>query len=140
LSGSDVREVLGKFLAQSGTASQPVSPLKEEEKPPVPPPAPLPQEPVVEIIDQDPREHETSSFFKKRKSARNAEIAKASKAEPETDDKVISVNQISELSGLILPKGATFQIDEIKLRGSFNAFESTGTGSLPPELADIWKR
>ena len=140
LSGSDVREVLGKFLAQSGTASQPVSPLKEEEKPPVPPPAPLPQEPAVEIIDQDPREHETSSFFKKRKSARNAEIAKASKAEQETDDKVISVNQISELSGLILPKGATFQIDEIKLRGSFNAFESTGTGSLPPELADIWKR
>ena len=144
LSGSDVREILGKFLAQSGTASQPASPSKKEEKkeekPPVPPPAPLPQEPVVEIIEQDPREHETSSFFKKRKSAQNAEIAKSAKAEQETDDKVISVNQISELSGLILPKGATFQIDEIKLHGSFNAFENTGTGSLPPELADIWKR
>ena len=140
LSGSDVREVLGKFLAQSGTVPKPASPPEEEEKPSVIPSEPIPREPAVEIIDQDPREHEASSFFKKRKAARNAEAAKSVKSEQESDDRVISADQISELSGLILPKGATFQIEEIKLRGGLNAFENTGTGTLPPELADIWQR
>jgi flagellar protein FlaI len=50
------------------------------------------------------------------------------------------VDQISDLSGLILPKGATFKVDEIKLHGRVNVFEGKGAGTLPPEINEIWKR
>jgi flagellar protein FlaI len=60
--------------------------------------------------------------------------------ENDTGDQIISADQISEFSGLILPKGATFQIDKISLHGGINAFKSHGTELLPPEIADIWKR
>ena len=142
LNGNDVREVLGRFLAQSGANVPPqAKPDQNEEEVPEAPSSPAPKpKPAVEIIDEDPREHQTSSLFRKRKAARSSGTSDSPKDERDTDDRIISVDQISEISGLILPKGATFQIDEIKLRGGLNAFESTGTGSLPPELADIWKR
>lgn len=56
------------------------------------------------------------------------------------DEKVISVDQIGDLSGLILPKSATFKIDELKLHGRVNIFEGKGTGVLPPEINEIWQR
>ncbi len=128
MSGTDVRDVLGTFLAQSGTApAAPISPPTEENAvPPVVEPQP---EPVVEIIEEDPRDHKTSSFFRKKKVTPEA-FSKDSAGDTgagENDDRIISVDQISDLSGLILPKGATFQIEEIKLHGRINAFESTGT-------------
>ena len=141
MSGTDVRDVLGTFLAQSGTApAAPVSPPPEENA--VPPAVEPKPEPVVEIIEEDPRDHKASSFFRKKKvTPKSSPIQYADDTGAgEKDDRIISVDQISDLSGLILPKGATFQIEEIKLHGRINAFESTGTGTLPPELADIWKR
>jgi len=140
LNESDVREVMGKFLAQSGTEPSASSTLPAREKS-APPAAEPPHEPVVEIIEEDPRDRRTSSIFRKQKATREVPSKKsADLAESETDDRIISADQLSEYSGLILPKGATFQIDEIKLHGRINAFENTGTGTLPPELADIWKR
>ena len=85
----------------------------------------------------------TASIFRKKKALHKGEVPKKSAEtdESDSDERIISADQISEFSGLILPKGATFQIDEIRLHhGRVNAFENTGTGSLPPELADIWKR
>ena len=38
-----------------------------------------------------------------------------SSAETEYDEKIISVDQITDLSGLILPKGTTFNVEEINL-------------------------
>src|SRR5512136_2682504 len=58
----------------------------------------------------------------------------------DSDEKIISVDQIADLSGLILPKGATFKIDEINLHGRINAFEGTGSSTLPAEFAEIWKK
>ena len=43
-----------------------------------------------------------------------------------------------KLSGLILPKGVSFKIDELKLHGRISAFE--GTGTLPPDFDEIWKK
>jgi flagellar protein FlaI len=60
--------------------------------------------------------------------------------ETEYDEKIISVDQITDLSGLILPKGTTFNVEEINLHGRINAFESTRSGTLPEELNEIWKR
>jgi flagellar protein FlaI len=142
MSGTDVRDVLGRFLAQSGTVpAAPISSPTAEEN--AVPPAIEPQpEPAVEIIEEDPRDHKASSFFRKKKVTPKASSKQYADdtGTGEKDDRIISVDQLSDLSGLILPKGATFQVDEIKLHGRINAFESTGTGTLPPELADIWKR
>ena len=44
------------------------------------------------------------------------------------EETVISVDQIDDLSGLILPKGATFEIDEIKIRERSNIFTFKGAG------------
>jgi len=125
-------------------------------EPPVPPSVAIPPpekkstsktiesvpEPAVEIIEEDPRESKTSKFFKKKKSVKSEseERNAADSIVSDADERIISADQISEYSGLILPKGATFQIDEINLHGRMTAFESTGTGALPPELADVWKR
>jgi flagellar protein FlaI len=56
------------------------------------------------------------------------------------NEKVISVDQLSDLSGLILPKSATFKIDELRLHSRVNIFEGKGTGVLPPEINEIWQR
>jgi Type IV secretory pathway, VirB11 components, and related ATPases involved in archaeal flagella biosynthesis len=140
LKGRDVRAVLGKFLAQSGNVPPPVPLQQEGNTPSLLPDDGVTTEPVVEIIDEDPRSHGAASFFKKRKVSLKEDGPDTSTTEPESGDRVISVDQITEISGLILPKGATFQVDEIKLRGGLNAFEKTGTVTLPPELAEIWKR
>jgi flagellar protein FlaI len=101
----------------------------------------VPEEPAIEIIGEDPK-----SDLRKVAIARAAETPES---KPELlqvekaidfDDKIVNVDQISDLSGLILPKGATFRIDELKLHGTINAFEGTGSGTLPPELDEIWKR
>ena len=60
--------------------------------------------------------------------------------EAETDEKIITVDQISDISGLILPKGATFKIEELKLHGRINAFEGARGSALPAEFAEIWKK
>ena len=140
LSGNDVPEVSGTFLAQSGTSPGPVPPATEEKS--VLPAAEPPQEPIVEIPQEDPREHRTSSLFRKRKVFPGEILPEEpdETSESDAEDHIISADQISELSGLILPKGATFQIDEIRLQGGINAFESRGIEPLPQEFAEIWKR
>ncbi len=136
-SEDDIRAAPEKIMEQPKTPAAPILPsgkksaLPAIEHPPVPP---------VEIIEEDPRENKTSLFFKKKKAAKiTGEGESTARTErTEADERIISADQLSEYSGLILPKGATFQIEEINLHGRVNAFESTGT--LPPELADIWKR
>ena len=56
------------------------------------------------------------------------------------DEKVITVEQISDISSLILPRGATFQVDELKLHSRVSAYNGTGIGTLPDEFDEIWKK
>jgi flagellar protein FlaI len=139
LSGNDVPEVPGKFPAQPGPVPDPIPPTIEEKSVPS---AAEPLKPIVEIPEEDSREHRTSSILRKRKALLEETPSEepGEAFESDIDDHIISADQISELSGLILPKGATFPIDEIKLHGGINAFESRGIEPLPPEFADIWKR
>lgn len=51
-----------------------------------------------------------------------------SEKKPVIEETVISVDQINDLSGLILPKGATFQIEEIKIQDRSNIFSFKGQG------------
>jgi len=99
--------------------------------------APEEKEPVIEIINEDPR----PAFRKPTPVKKTVPVVPEPGADGAVlDEKIVSVDQISDLSGLILPKGATFKIDEIKVHGQSNAFEGTGTSTLPPEMAEIWKR
>ncbi|NMB77942.1 MAG: Flp pilus assembly complex ATPase component TadA [Methanomicrobiales archaeon] len=167
--GKDVRETLGKLLSTMGkTPAAPKPPADEpapaspvvaasapayeeaspvsrppvNELPPEPEPAARPppaKEEIVEIIDDDPR-----AALRKGKITKKVQLAAEEPVttgrETEADEKIITVDQISDLSGLILPKGATFQIEELKLHGRINAFESTGSSALPQEFAEIWKK
>ncbi len=96
------------------------------------------REEVIEVIDEDPK-----AAMRKPKTVKSvAAVAEAAPPpkETETDEKIVTVDQISDISGLILPKGATFKIDELKLHGRINAFEGSTGSSLPTEFAEIWKR
>ncbi|MFA4861077.1 ATPase, T2SS/T4P/T4SS family [Methanoregula sp.] len=56
------------------------------------------------------------------------------------EEKIISVDQISDISGLILPRGARFRIDELQLHGRISSYEGSGLSTLPPEFHEIWKK
>jgi len=99
------------------------------------PPA-VTEEPIVEIIDEDPRR-----TLRKRPAGTVTPAAdQTAETETDYDEKIISVDQITDLSGLILPKGTTFRVEDLSLHGGINAFDKTGTGTLPQEFAEIWKR
>lgn len=94
------------------------------------------EESIVEILEDDPKAALRKNLAKKGLPAAPAVLEKVT----ESEEKIISVDQITDFSGLILPKGATFKVDELKLHGRINAFESTGSGTLPQEFNEIWKR
>lgn len=109
--------------------------------PPPAEPAELPASPAVEqpveIIDEDPKAA-MRKFPGGKKTP--AESTPPPVRESEVDEKIITVDQITNLSGLILPKGATFQVDELRLHGRVNAYEGSGSGTLPPEFDELWKK
>ena len=130
--GKDVRGSLGKLLANISTSKTPQSaapaPVNVPEEPET--------EPVIEIIDEDPKAAlRRANAFNKPTGPEPLPVTKT-----EADEKIITVDQIADYSGLILPKGATFKIEELRLHGRINAFEGTASGTLPPELNEIWKR
>jgi flagellar protein FlaI len=141
LSGRDMRETLGKLLARGAAPAAEAEPAPVPQKPAPPPaqatPLPVPEEEIVEVIDEDPK-----ATLRKRKTAKKLvnETTEEAPVLADGDEKIISVDQITDLSGLILPKGATFKIDEINLHGRINSFEGTGTSTLPAEFVEIWKK
>jgi archaeal flagellar protein FlaI len=89
---------------------------------------------VIEIIDEDPKMALRPKSIKMATSPTPA----AGEQVTDADKKIINVDQISDISGLILPKGVSFKIDELKLHGRISAFE--GTGTLPTDFDEIWKK
>ena len=177
LYGKDVRASLGKLINNTAATPSPAIPAPEPAIPrPLPKKVPVSSsvwedEPVVEIIDEDPKaalkkklarkilpadspgeeepiveiiDEDPKAALRKNISRKATPAAPVTPATPsmetEYDEKIISVDQITDFSGLILPKGATFKVDEVNLHGRINAFEGTGTGTLPQEFNEIWKR
>ncbi|MGE5832030.1 MAG: type II/IV secretion system ATPase subunit, partial [Methanomicrobiales archaeon] len=56
----------------------------------------------------------------------------------EGQEAVVSVDEIKDISNLILPKGATFAIDEVKLHEHTAVFNAKGS-VIPSELAENWQ-
>ena len=114
--------------------------LEEEESPATAADDVVPSaEPAVEIIDEDPRR---SPWKKKPKLNVTADPARQPPKElgSDAEEKIISVDQISDLSGLILPKSATFEVEELKLHSRVSAYDGQSIGSLPDEFDEIWKK
>jgi archaeal flagellar protein FlaI len=122
LEGRDVRQSLGKLLGGKGS-NQPAA-ASFTEKPA--------QEEVIEIIDEDPK------AAVRNKAIKNAVAPLSAEQVTDVDQKIVNVDQISEISGLILPKGVSFKVEELKLHGRISSFE--GTGTLPPDFDEIWKK
>ncbi len=121
--GKDVRESLGKLMAgremPSPEGSRDVQPGS-------------PRENEIQIIDEDPK------AAIRPKSIKTINTSPEIEPVTDADKKIVNVDQISDFSGLILPKGVSFKIDELKLHGRISAFE--GTGTLPPDFDEIWKK
>ena len=52
---------------------------------------------------------------------------------------VISIDQIDDLSGLILPRGASFEIDEVKIRDRASIFSPKGTEGISLQSEELRK-
>jgi Type IV secretory pathway, VirB11 components, and related ATPases involved in archaeal flagella biosynthesis len=115
-----------------------VSSLEEPKAAPLPreraKPAPVP--PVAASPIPEPVPVEKSSV-----DVRSAKKTRWSEGTPEGEEsKVVTVDEIKDISDLILPKGATFEIDEVHLQGRTTPFGTGETlGTIPREIDDLWK-
>jgi flagellar protein FlaI len=133
MSADEVRTSLGAVLAEMDTQQ------RASQERPSPPKEAEPD--ISQIVERPPVPYTIPPETPERTPpAKKAAVVPDAGRKSEADEKIISVDQISDLSGLILPKGATFKVDEIKLHGRVNVFEGKGAGTLPPEIDEIWKR
>jgi flagellar protein FlaI len=119
----DMRESPGKLLADREMTSYQSSRDVQ---------ASSPEENEIQIINEDPK------ATLRPKSIKTTDTLPEIEPVTDADKKIVNVDQISDFSGLILPKGVSFKIDELKLHGRISAFE--GTGTLPPDFDEIWKK
>jgi flagellar protein FlaI len=55
------------------------------------------------------------------------------------EEAIVSVDEIKDISNLILPKGATFAIDEVKLHERTAVFDVKGGNVLPTGIVESWQ-
>ena len=125
ITGKDVRESLGKLLVNDETNQAHASSQQKEKTEKM-------QE--IVIINEDPKAAVRPKLVKTATPSSSVETEAVTDAEKG----IVNVDQISEISGLILPKGVSFKIDELQLHGRISSFE--GTGTLPPDFDEIWKK
>ncbi|MDD1708465.1 MAG: type II/IV secretion system ATPase subunit [Methanoregulaceae archaeon] len=51
--------------------------------------------------------------------------------QPVHDDAVVTIDEINDLSGLIIPKSATFEVDELKIQDRTKIFDLKSSGGIP---------
>jgi flagellar protein FlaI len=68
-----------------------------------------------------------------------AKKTKWSDGEDPPDHGVISVEEISEFDDLILPKGATFEVEDLHITPENSAFDLVNKGMVLTEIDEIWK-
>ena len=105
---------------QGGTP-KPVIP-RSTEKNAVPSPAPPVSPPSQEIL---------SRAWKPSRTTWTDDIT-------DQGEKIVSIDQIQGLNGLILPKGATFELDEVQLKSHTPHF-TRADGSTPEEIDKSWQ-
>ncbi len=74
----------------------------------------------------------SAGFEPIRKTPRSAEP-------PEGEDAIVSINEFDGISGLILPKSATFKVDELKIQSRPHIFDLKSSGGIPAKKEDYLK-
>ena len=127
----------------------PVPPVSPSIKPPPsdsPPITPPPPAGPMEVLPVPDRGKTTGTTPAAPRPASQESPAKAVKGAKtmwsddvsEQDEKIVSIDQITGISGLILPKGVSFEIDEVQLKSRPTPFVMAD-GSVPEEIEKIWE-
>jgi flagellar protein FlaI len=95
------------------------------------------------IAEKEPAEEGGEDTRAKRVKAKPTRWSEMEVAEAEeAEDTIVSVDEIRDISDLILPKGATFAIDEVKLHERTAVFDVKGgggaAGKVPSEMIESW--
>ncbi|MDD1702181.1 MAG: type II/IV secretion system ATPase subunit [Methanoregula sp.] len=105
------------------------------------PSADIQPEQITGIIEDETRDTAPPESFKNQNAAQEQQRHPEEELpqQKEAEEHIVSADQVSNLSGLILPKGATFRIEEFRHHGRVNAFENNEIGKIPSELEAVWK-
>jgi flagellar protein FlaI len=108
------------------------APIKGEEDQRTPPDVPA-SSPAMPF-DHSDFENERGEVVNRRFAAPRFEPVKKtlwSEEQPVRDDIVVTIDEIDDLSGLILPKSATFEVDELKIKAPAKIFGLKSSGQIP---------
>jgi flagellar protein FlaI len=106
--------------------------------------APLPEkeassdstvEPPTEVVIEDSADESSPASEEKGE----AKKTKWSEEVDESKTGVVSVDDILSYSDLILPSGATFEVEDIHLGTTSSAFDIVDKGTVLSEIDEIWK-
>ena len=53
------------------------------------------------------------------------------------DEAVISIDEINDLSGLVIPRSATFEVDELKIKARTQVFDLKSKGGIPSQKESL---
>jgi flagellar protein FlaI len=56
---------------------------------------------------------------------------------PAHDGAVISIDEINDLSGVVIPRSATFEVDELKIKAHTHVFDLKSKGGIPSQKESI---
>jgi flagellar protein FlaI len=62
-----------------------------------------------------------------------------SEEKPSREEAVVSVDEINDLSGLVIPKSATFEVDELKIKARTQVFDLKSKGGIPSQKESVLK-
>ncbi len=108
---------------------------------PAPAPVPSPAREELIVTEEEPESMAESGESAVSYSHPKFQPAKKtvwSEGTKQPEDAVVSIDQINDLSGLILPRGATFEIDELKIRHRTNIFEMSEAGAAAGRKDSLW--
>ncbi|HXW99286.1 MAG TPA: type II/IV secretion system ATPase subunit [Methanomicrobiales archaeon] len=92
---------------------------------------------LKQIIEEESR---AGGPADEEKEATHAKKTRWSGGEGEpAEEAIVSVDEIKDISNLILPKGATFAIDEVKLHERTAVFDVKGGANVPSEIVESWQ-
>lgn len=139
--GSDELSNLLKRLSTERTEAPPSPPSapaldKGATAPPVAGAPPKEEPRAVEVVLEEPARE--GPFEKK--GAKKTRWSGEAAVQGTEEAKVVSVDEVRDIADLILPKGATFEVDEIKLGERTSIFGTgEGLGTVPKEIDDLWR-
>jgi len=108
------------------------APIKGDEDQRTPPDVPA-SSPAMPY-DHSDFENKRGEIVNRRFAAPRFEPGKKtlwSEEQPVREDIVVTIDEIDDLPGLILPKSATFEVDELKIKAPAKIFDLKSSGQIP---------